>query len=229
MNHIDVLDQGYVRLVQHVGSDLTVVNSARASFERESKELNDKDRNLIDFLLSNDHTSVLRHCFVTYEVRAPLMVARQHFKYQIGSNFGEYTSGWNESSRRYINDRTEFYKPEVWRKAPANAKQGSGGDLGDAKNLVLTKKLERIIAACREAYDWAIYQGVAPEQARLFLPAYGLYIRYYWSASLQTVLHFLTERLASDAQEEIRWYAAAVRDLTAPLFPEVFKATGLSE
>lgn len=226
MTRIDVLDKGYVKLIHSVGEDLTVVNSARASYEKESAELSPRDSGLINFLISNDHTSVLRHCFITFEFRAPLMVARQHFKYAIGSNFGEFMTGWNEASRRYINDNTEFYIPSLdeWRSAPENSKQGSGDMLSDGDGLKLTRALVDYVWQGEELYDWAIKTlNVAPEQARLFLPAYGLYVSYYWSASLQSVLHFLDQRLAHDSQREIQQYAQAVLQLAEPLFPVTFE------
>ncbi|HIH0669259.1 TPA: FAD-dependent thymidylate synthase, partial [Staphylococcus aureus] len=91
MNIINVLDKGYVRLVNHMGSDLTVVNSARVSYAKESKELNDKDVKLIKFLAREGHTSPFRHVIAQYEVYAPLMVARQWWKYVIGSSHQEGT------------------------------------------------------------------------------------------------------------------------------------------
>lgn len=226
MTKLDVLDKGYVKVIHSVGTDLTVVNSARASYEKEVDDLTPRDAGLINFLISHDHTSVLRHCFITFEVRAPLMVARQHFKYVVGSNIGELTMGWNEASRRYINDNTEFYIPDIdeWRAAPENSKQGSGDFLSAGSGIALTKALEDYIARGEHLYEWAINDlNVAPEQARLFLPAYGLYVRYYWSASLQSVLHFLDQRLAHDSQREIQKYAQAVLQLAEPLFPVTFE------
>ncbi|HID1463651.1 TPA: FAD-dependent thymidylate synthase [Staphylococcus aureus] len=131
MNIINVLDKGYVRLVNHMGSDLTVVNSARVSYAKESKELNDKDVKLIKFLAREGHTSPFRHVIAQYEVYAPLMVARQWWKYVIGSSHQEGTGdsfdAWNESSRRYITEEPTFYIPssKEWRSKPKNSKQGS--------------------------------------------------------------------------------------------------------
>lgn len=217
---IAVLDKGYVRLVDFMGSDLSVVNAARASFAKESKEFGEKDERLLDFLMREEHTSPLRHCFVTFEVKAPLFVARQWWRYIVSSAHTESTPGWSEASRRYITMEPEFYVPDIWRKAPENRKQGSGGVINDeVLNTELGQRLQRIIDAGLEAYEFALEAGVAPEQARLFLPAYGMYTIWRWSCSLQSVLHFLSQRLADDAQWEIRQYAEVVLHFVEKLFP----------
>ena len=126
----NVLDKGYVRLVNHLGSDLTVVNAARVSYQKESFELNQNDEKLISFLAKNDHTSPFRHAMLQFEVYAPLMVARQWWKYIIGSShmegIGDTMNGWNESSRRYVTEEPVFYVPSEneWRSMPDNKKQG---------------------------------------------------------------------------------------------------------
>lgn len=225
-NTISVLDKGYVRLVDVMGSDLTVVNAARVSYDKESAELTEKDKGLIRFLARNHHTSPFRHTTLQFEMYAPLMVARQHFKYLVGSSFqepsGDNMTAWNESSRRYITEEPTFYlpKPDEWRSAPENSKQGSGGLVSDALGEKLSKELIHHVAQGELLYDRAVTKGVAPEQARLFLPAYGLYVRYYWTASLQSVAHFLNQRLAHDSQFEIQAYAQAVQTLAVEHFPE---------
>jgi len=222
---ITVLDKGYVRLVDFMGSDLSVVNAARASFAKESKEFGEKDERLLNFLMREGHTSPLRHCFVTFEIKAPLFVARQWWRYIVASAHTESTPGWSEASRRYITMEPEFYVPDIWLKAPENKKQGSGGVINDeALNAELGQRLQRIIDAGLEAYEFALEAGVAPEQARLFLPAYGMYTIWRWSCSLQSVLHFLSQRLADDAQWEIRQYAKAVDRFVAQLFPATHRA-----
>ncbi|MFN9115004.1 MAG: FAD-dependent thymidylate synthase, partial [Bacteroidota bacterium] len=126
-NLIQVLDKGYVRLVDKMGSDLSVVNAARASFAKESKEFTQQDAKLLNFLARENHMSPFRHAFATFEFKAPLMVARQHWKYVVGSD--HTMDSWNESSRRYITMDPEFYFPsaEEWRLAPEDKKQGSQG------------------------------------------------------------------------------------------------------
>lgn len=216
---INVLDHGYVRLTNVMGSDLSVVNSARVSYDKESTELTDKDIRLIKFLAREGHTSPFRHATLQFEMYAPLMVARQHWKYIVGSD--HTMDAWNESSRRYVTEEPAFYIPQEdeWRSAPENSKQGSGeivdSELGDS----FTGMLEEYVRNGEELYELAIKRGICAEQARLFLPAYGMYVRYYWTASLQSVAHFLNQRLAHDSQVEIQAYAKAVRDLVEPHFP----------
>jgi thymidylate synthase (FAD) len=229
MNKIDVLDSGYIRLVDVMGSDLTVANSARVSYDKESKELTDKDVRLIKFLARESHTSPFRHAMLQFEVYAPLMVARQHWKYVAGSSFqeasGDNMTAWNESSRRYITEEPTFYIPkeDEWRSAPDNSKQGSGGPLSEILEYhemgELQHVFEKHVNDSLHLYERSIELGMAPEQARLFLPAYGMYVRYYWTASLQSVAHFLNQRLAHDSQVEIQAYAKAVLELAKPHFP----------
>jgi thymidylate synthase (FAD) len=216
---INVLDKGYVRLVNVMGSDLSVVNSARVSYDKESTELLEKDARLIRFLAREGHTSPFRHATLQFEMYAPLMVARQHWKYVVGSD--HTMDAWNESSRRYITEEPSFYIPRIseWRSAPENSKQGSGKPVIPEIGLYFTKNLEKLIAEGERLYDKALEEGICAEQARLFLPAYGMYVRYYWTASLQSVAHFLQQRLAHDSQVEIQEYAKAVKALAEPHFP----------
>jgi len=218
-NTIQVLDKGYVRLVDTMGSDLSVVNAARASFAKESLELDQKDVHLIDFLIRENHMSPFRHAFATFEFKAPLMVARQHWKYVVGSD--HTMDSWNESSRRYVTIEPEFYVPAVdeWRLAPDNKKQGSGGPIGPWIGSVLTDELNRYIEQGEALYAMAMDNGVAAEQARLFLPAYGMYVVYRWTCSLQSIALFLNQRLDEGSQVEIRDYARAVLSLIQPEFP----------
>lgn len=216
---INVLDKGYVRLVDVMGSDVSVVNAARASFSKESSELSASDARLIDFLARENHMSPFRHAFMTFEFKAPLMVARQHWKYVIGSD--HTMDSWNESSRRYITMEPEFYIPnsEEWRLAPDNKKQGSGGPIDPWTGSLLSQELIKYIEQGEALYAMAMNNGVAPEQARLFLPAYGMYVSYRWSCSLQSATLFLNQRLEEDAQKEIQEYAKAVYKLLADKFP----------
>jgi thymidylate synthase (FAD) len=224
MNKIKVLDHGYVRLVDVMGSDLSVVNAARVSYDKESKELTEKDQKLIKFLAEHDHTSPFRHATLQFEVYAPLLVARQWWKYVVGSSHQDNIAAWNESSRRYVTEIPEFYKPHAdqWRMAPENKKQGSGDFLWLHDHTAAKKATEalcEVVNRSLEAYEKALEIGIAPEQARLFLPAYALYVRWMWTASLQGVAHFLNQRLKSDAQKEIQDYAEAVKILSEHKFP----------
>jgi len=226
MDKIDVLDKGYVRLVDVLGNDLSVVNAARVSYDKESTEFTDKDVKLINFLIREGHTSPLRHAAITFEVYAPLMVARQWWKYAVSSTHVDDQNGWNESSRRYITEQEEFYIPEAdaWRSKPENSKQGSGSPIIEGKGHHFKVALERHVEDSVEMYQRAMDEGVAPELARLFLPAYGMYVRWRWTVSLQGVITFLDQRLPHDAQVEIQEYAKAVKELTAGAFPKIMEA-----
>jgi len=216
---LKVLDKGYVRLVDIMGTDLSVVNAARASFHKESLELSTGDARLIDFLARENHMSPFRHAFMTFEIYAPLMVARQHWKYVVGSD--HTMDSWNESSRRYITIEPEFYIPgaEEWRLAPEDKKQGSAGLAGPWIGSILSNELRDLVSKSEALYKMALDEGIAPEQARLFLPAYGLYVSYRWSCSLQSVSLFLKQRLAEESQAEIQAYAGAIYELAKEKFP----------
>lgn len=227
MEKIDVLDRGYVRLVDHMGSDLSIVNAARVSYDKESNEFNERDNRLLHFLLENDHTSPLRHATLSFEIYAPLMVARQWWKYAVGSTHLDDQNGWNESSRRYVTENETFYYPDIWRSAPANSKQGSGEPLNDSDQQKWNSILEYMNETALHMYRKALDEGVAPEQARLFLPAYGMYVRWRWTTSLAGTIHFLKQRLEHDAQMEIQAYAQAVQEITHTLYPRTMEAVGL--
>lgn len=217
---INVLDRGYVRLVDQMGGDLSVVNSARVSYAKESQQLSSSDVKLIKFLAREDHMSPFRHATVQFEFYAPLMVARQHWKYVVGSD--HTMDAWNEASRRYITINVENYIPNPvhWRSKPENSKQGSGEPVDEEIGREATERLLRQIEQGIQDYEWALANHIAPEQARLLIPsAYGMYTAYYWTASLQSVSHFLKQRLAHDSQYEIQEYAKAVYELVKPLFP----------
>lgn len=212
-----VLDKGYVRLVDVMGSDLSVVNSARVSYNKAKDELDNKDERLIRFLAREGHTSPFRHATLQFEVYAPLMVARQWWKYVVGSD--HVMDAWNESSRRYITEECEFYVPgsNEWRSAPENSKQGSGKPVKTETDF--TYLLEQHIKQSEYLYGFALDNGICAEQARLFLPSYGMYVRWYWTTSLQGAAHFLNQRLEHDAQKEIQEYAKAVHELSVEKFP----------
>jgi len=218
---IEVLDKGYVRYIKHMGDDLDPVNSAKVSFAKESVEFGDREARLLAFLQREEHSSVFRHSALTFEVYAPLFVARQWWKYAVASTHLEDQNGWNESSRRYVTETPEFYVPSSveWRSAPENRKQGSGEAVSTDHGEVMTDSMVWYINQGLKLYEEAMARGICAEQARLFLPAYGLYVRWRWTASLGSVTHFLHQRLEHDAQKEIQDYARAVYDLTHEHFP----------
>lgn len=238
---MNVLDKGYVRLIDSMGSDLTVVNAARASFSKRSESLSNADIRLINYLASHGHTSPFRHATLTFEIKAPIMVARQWFKYRVGSAHSDDTAAWlgaadetsddplygrNETSRRYVTMAPEFYLPLWLRTASADKKQGSSPIPHPESNAFLLA-MSSAFSHLNAIYHDMLQRGVAPEQARLILPGYALYTSWHWTCSLQGLIHFLKQRLGSDAQDEIAQYARACHALAEPLFVESFKAFGL--
>lgn len=223
-NRIPVGKHGYVSLKDWMGTDLSPVNDAKVSFDKESSSMGDQEKRLITYLAEHQHTSPFRHSVLKFEIYAPLMVARQWWKHVIGSEHGEgydRLTAWNESSRRYITEEPTFLIPggAEWRSIPKNRKQGSGDNLDSEVGTQFTEALKRHVAESLELYEQALENQVCPEQARLFLPAYGLYVRWVWTGSLQAVAHFLQLRLEEGAQKEIRDYAEAVEVLTRERFP----------
>src|SRR5690625_3860688 len=216
---INVLNNGYVRLRDVMGDDRTVANAARVSFDKRTEELDEKDERLIAFLAREGHDSPFRHASLQFEVYAPLMIARQWWEYVVGSD--HVMDAWNESSRRYITENEEFYIPQAneWRSYPDNVKPGSGEALDAKFAQMATRDLESDTATGEMYYKRAINSGIAPEHARLFLPAYGMFVRWYWTASLQSVAHLIRQRTAPDAQYEFRLYAEAVKELAIDKFP----------
>lgn len=219
INKIDVLNKGYVALHDVMGDDRTVANAARVSFDKKTEELTEGDERLIAFLAREGHDSPFRHASLQFEVYAPLMIARQWFKYIVGSD--HTMDAWNESSRRYVTENEEFYvpNPNEWRSYPKNVKQGSGEPIHTDIGNDLTQAMNEHVDRGLYLYETAMENGVAPEQARLFLPANGLYVRWYWTASLQSVAHLIKQRTADDAQFEFRQYAEAVKELAVDKFP----------
>jgi thymidylate synthase (FAD) len=223
---IPVLDHGYIKLINNMGSDIDIVNSARVSFDKEIDVLEEKDERLISFLVQHRHDSTLRHCTMTFEVYAPLMVARQWYKHAVSSTHLDDQLGWNESSRRYITEKEEFYIPgtDQWRSTPENRKQGSGKAL---PRDVGAKHLQRLRASVYRGihdYEDALKDGVAPEQARLLLPAYAMYVRWRWTVSLNALLHFISLRTNIHSQHEIREYADVINEIVKEHYPLTAKA-----
>lgn len=219
-----VLDKGYINTLDVMGSDLTVVNSARVSFDKSVDVLEDRDCSLIDYLIREKHDSVLRHCTMSFEVYAPLFVARQWWKHHVGATSVDDQNGWNESSRRYITEEPEFYIPDYWRGPAVNKKQGSGAEVHIDISDKYSETLEYFVSTGMNMYTQAMNDGICTEQARMFLPAYSMYIRWRWTASLNALLHFCSLRLKEDAQWEIRQYAQALADQVVQYFPYTYEA-----
>lgn len=225
MKKIDVLNLGYV--VMHddgtMGSDLSIVNSARVSYNKRAEELTKDDEKLIKFLAREGHTSPFRHATMQFEVSCPLMVARQWWKYIVGAGFQDPMVAWNESSRRYITEANEYYVPEYFRLAPENSKQGSGAPLDEELNEQWINTLIKHQHQSERLYMQAMNDGICAEQARIFLNAYGIYVKFYWTASLQGVAHLISQRTKPDAQKEFQEYANVIEKLALEQFPIALK------
>lgn len=206
-----VLDKGFVEIVDVMGSDLSVVNSARVSFGKSTKELRPRDKKLINYLWEHNHSSPFRHATLQFHIKAPIFVLRQWMKHQVGC-------AWNEISGRYVEFDYDYHNPEYFRLQSKDNKQGSFGEL----DISLESKAQAIyLESCDTAmnnYRKLIDMGVCKEQARCVLPL-ALYSECYWTASLQAVMHFLKLREDSHAQWEIQEYARAIREISQEHFP----------
>ena len=217
-----------ITLVDHMGSDLTVVNAARVSFNKESEWvpnvteetthpthwLQEKDVKLINYLAKHNHWSPFAHTSIQLRVKAPIFVARQLVKHQVGGV-------WNEVSRRYVDDEPEFYFPDVWRGKPDNAKQGSDGEV-DYHMFLWDNKRNAIELALHE-YLNMVKMGVAPEQARMVLPQNTM-TEWYWTGSLVFFARVCKLRLDQYAQKETQECVSPISDICHNLFPVSWKA-----
>ena len=193
-------------LIDHMGSDLSVVNAARVSFGKKHDTFQDKDTKLIKYLAKHKHISPFGHAFASFHVKAPIFVARQLVKHKF--------LRWNEISRRYVDDEPEFYVPEVWRGKSADKKQGSEGEVKGPWGMLVGQEARDTLLL----YTGLLKQGVAPEQARMILPQSTL-TEWYWSGSLDAFASMCKLRCASDTQYESRIVADQISDVMRDLFP----------
>lgn len=208
----DVLKDGLsdIHIVDHMGSDESVVRAARVSYAGDERTGVDKagDARLINYLARNGHTSPFEHTYVTFHVKCPLFVRSQWHRHRMWS--------YNEISRRYTSEDIEFYYPQELRLQDTKNKQSSHGTyIGEEDYLWYMKDAVR---ACTTLYDKMIDEGIAREQARMVLPQ-NLYTRFYASANLHSISKFLKERMDEHAQYEIRVYAEEMYRLVKELYP----------
>jgi len=227
MNYQDPLKDGKSRieLINSMGNDLSIVNDARASFEKTSQELNDKDIKLINYLIKHEHTSPFRGVVFKFKIKAPLYICRQWWKHVIASSHNDEQLGWNEKSFRYvaIDDSNEFYIPQTLRKQAKSNKQATSGALEESKNLDAIAIYEQQCQASFQAYSQLLDLGVGREQARgVLIPA--VYTSWVWTVSLQALLHFIALRRGAGAQSEIGAYAQAITELIEPIVPVAIAA-----
>jgi len=231
LQRVPVLNSGHVDLIDHMGSDLMVVNAARVSFNKESdwdgerhwsgridnKRLSEKDVKLISYLARHKHWTPFAHPQITLRIKAPIFVRTQLFKHKVGMVE-------NEVSRRYVTDTPDFYIP-TWRSAPTDgAKQGSSDFITDSSiEINLNSQYNSILKEALITYENLLEQGVAPEQARAVLPQ-GTYTEWWWTGSLAAYARIYAQRIDAHAQWEVRQYAKAIGDCISPIFPISWEA-----
>ena len=233
-------EQIKVELIDYMGNDLSTVNSARVSFDKESsfdteitkgamgedlswcnitETLKPSDRGLVNYLANHNHSTPFRHNSVTLRCDAPIFLARQLGKHQAGLS-------WNEVSRRYVDTPPEFFVPDEWRGRPdGSIKQGSGGIV---ENLLtsyynidvrpVTEQYGGALLYCENLYHNMLEAGVAPEMARMVLPQ-SMITSWYWTGNLLSFAHVYKERIAKGAQLEANWFAQDLDKIIRPLFP----------
>ena len=220
---IDVLDKGYIELVDSLGDDLTPVNAARVSFDGFSKEFTDKDRKLSRFLIKHKHHSPFRHQHAMFIIKAPEFVMRQWYKHVVGiettSSHVTKDHAWNEISGRYV-PYDEFYEPKEFRKQSEDNKQASDGLVDD--QVTATMKWREAQMKTIETYKELLDMGMAREQARSILPL-TVYTKVWWTASFQSIMNFIELRDEATSQVEIQEYARAMKKIVLTLFPESSK------
>jgi thymidylate synthase (FAD) len=196
-------------LIDSMGTDLSVVNAARVSFAKESNEFSDKDAKLINYLAKHNHWSPFGHASLQFRIKAPIFVARQLVKHQVGLV-------WNEVSRRYVDDEPEFYIPENWRLKADDKKQGSSDE-------TIKYSIDSTMEYVKQTYDNLLKADVAPEMARMVLPQ-NLYTEWYWSGSLMAFARVCNLRCKPDTQWETQLIAEMINLKSEELFPISWKA-----
>jgi thymidylate synthase (FAD) len=205
---IHVLDKGFVRLLEIMGGDAGVVNSARVSYAGTSKG-ESKDKELIAYLLKHQHLTPFEHAVLKFHVKCPIFVARQWFRHR--------WSSYNEVSYRYTRTAQEFYVPEAWRLQDAKNRQGSL-PAKDIDHAELTRVYQEALSTASKAYDRLLEAGVAREMARMALPV-ALYTEFYWTVNARSLINFLSLRADAHAQSEIQAYAEALASFFASEMP----------
>ncbi len=210
-----------VKYIGHLGSDMTVVDAARVSYDRRHDQYTEEQNTrLIKYLAGHDHWTPFGHCSMTVLVNAPIFVARQLVKHQVGLV-------WNEVSRRYVDDRPTFYKPDHWRTRPENSKQGSGPNVNVYTATECEFEFENLVDNAVESYDALLKFGVAPEQARMVLPLCTM-TQWYWSGSMVAFHRVYTQRISSDSQYETSLVAKRIDEIASNLWPVSWEALNAS-
>ena len=223
-----------VELINHMGTDLTIVDAARVSFDKRSNwefevyndghgdilttpKLSERDCGLIRYLARCNHFTPFTHACITLRETVPIFVARQRFKHTVGFSY-------NEVSRRYVDDPPQFYLPTEWRTKPdGSVKQGSGEPHDSLTQVILNDAYKAFLMGAEKLYNWMLDYGTAPEMARMVLPQ-SLYTSYYVTGSLAAFARAYNLRSDPHAQLEIQFVASEWDRIIRPLYPESWSA-----
>ena len=214
-NHIKVLDgnQGWIGLLDHMGTEATITNAARVSFGKMKETFDEKDEKLLKYLIENKHMTPLEHVKFTFSVHCPLFVRGQWHRHRAGWSY-------NEISRRYTEFDMEYYVPEEFRVQSDNNKQASLEGSVIENNKEAYEMYKNAVEKCAETYEKLLEIGVCKEQARGILPQ-TMFTTFWATVDLRNLLHFIELRDDEHAQKEIRVYAQAMKELIRPYVPHV--------
>ena len=214
-----VLDKGFIEVLDHIGDDLTVANSARVSFGKRKNKYDKNDERLVSYLAKHKHFSPFRHLVVQFHIKAPEFVMRQWYKHVVGiettSSYPTKDHAWNEISGRYV-PIEEYYIPTVWRQQSEDNKQASAGEVHAQEKA--TEKYQNALQVMKHYYNGLLELGVAKEQARILLPL-SAYTEVYWTASFQAIMNFIELRDEPTSQWEIRLYAQSLKRIMFEIYP----------
>lgn len=204
-----------VSYVNHMGSDLTVCNSARISFGQASQELTDRDVKLINYLAKHSHFSCFEHCVMSVHIKCPLFIRSQIMRHR--------SFAFNEQSRRYTSENIEFYTPDTWKQQAKDNRQSSSDAVSELDSHIADSDYARALTQCLESYDEMLRHGVSREQARMVLPQ-STYTQFIMTGNLRNWHHFIALRSHKGAQEEAQWIAGEVQKILTEHFPVSMRA-----
>lgn len=218
-----VLDKGFIEVVESLGNDLTVSNSARVSFGKRKTEYDKSDERLVRYLAKHKHFSPFRHLVVQFHIKAPEFVMRQWYKHVVGaettSSYSTKDHAWNEISGRYV-PVEEYYIPENWRQQSEDSKQASVGSVKEQEEAA--EIYVKAIQVGKHYYARLLELGVAKEQARIVMPL-SQYTEVFWTASFQAIVNFIELRDEPTAQWEIREYAKVLKKQMSGIYPKTMQ------
>lgn len=216
---LTVLDHGFIRVVDYMGNEDSIVQAARVSYGKGTKSFRE-DARLIEYLWNNKHTTPFEMCEIKLHCKMPIFVARQWGRHR--------TASINEYSLRYSEAIKEFYLPEQFKTQDTRNRQASADPVSQEINTRIHKTFSIMANAAFACYEIALKEGVSKEQARLVLPM-NAYTMWYWKTDLHNLLHFLTLRQDTHAQDEIRAYADTISEIVKRWVPNVHKAWGTDQ